>query len=173
MANTYTLIASSTVGAGGAASIDFTSIPSTYTDLCLVVSGRSSGGFNSNTVDSAQITLYNTSTSGTVTERWIYGQGSSAVSDTTASRGIFLTGSANTTSTFGNGQMYLPNYAGSQQKSYSIDGVSENNATLSYVGLGAGLTTLTSAINKITIAPESGANFVQYSTAYLYGIKNS
>ena len=41
MPNTFTLIASSTVGAGGASSIDFTSIPSTYTDLCLKVSARS------------------------------------------------------------------------------------------------------------------------------------
>jgi hypothetical protein len=35
MANTFELIASSTVGSGGAANIDFTSIPATYTDLCL------------------------------------------------------------------------------------------------------------------------------------------
>jgi len=40
MANTFELIASSTVGAGGAANIDFTSIPATFTDLYLVVSGR-------------------------------------------------------------------------------------------------------------------------------------
>ena len=39
--NTFTLIASSTVGAGGASSIDFTSIPSTFTDLCLEASLRS------------------------------------------------------------------------------------------------------------------------------------
>ena len=43
MANTYTLISSVTVGSGGASSIDFTSIPATYTDLCLVWSGRSAG----------------------------------------------------------------------------------------------------------------------------------
>ena len=33
MANTYVAIATVTVGSGGAASIDFTSIPATYTDL--------------------------------------------------------------------------------------------------------------------------------------------
>ena len=38
---TYTLISTVTVGAGGAASIDFNSIPGTYTDLLLVVSVRS------------------------------------------------------------------------------------------------------------------------------------
>jgi hypothetical protein len=39
MANTYTLIASSvTVGSGGAANIEFTSIPATYTDLVSALS---------------------------------------------------------------------------------------------------------------------------------------
>ena len=42
MATTYTLISSVTVGSGGAASIEFTSIPSTYTDLVLKLSARSS-----------------------------------------------------------------------------------------------------------------------------------
>ena len=41
MAGTYKLIGSVTVGAGGAANIDFTSIPSTYTDLAIKVSYRS------------------------------------------------------------------------------------------------------------------------------------
>jgi len=36
-----TLIASATVGSGGAASVDFTGIPATYTDLAILVSGRS------------------------------------------------------------------------------------------------------------------------------------
>jgi hypothetical protein len=33
MATTYEIIASVTVGSGGAANIEFTSIPATYTDL--------------------------------------------------------------------------------------------------------------------------------------------
>jgi len=42
MANTFVKIASVTVGAGGASSIDFTSIPGTYTDLKVVISARGS-----------------------------------------------------------------------------------------------------------------------------------
>ena len=38
MANTFELIASYTVGAGGQASIDFNTSPSTYTDLCIKAS---------------------------------------------------------------------------------------------------------------------------------------
>ena len=44
MANTYTLIASSTAGSGGAAYIEFTSIPNTYTDLLVMLSLRTAGG---------------------------------------------------------------------------------------------------------------------------------
>ena len=40
MANTYVLIASSTIGSGGGSSFDFTSIPSTYTDLLVKYSCR-------------------------------------------------------------------------------------------------------------------------------------
>jgi hypothetical protein len=40
MALTYTAIKTVTVGSGGAANIDFTSIPQTYTDLVLKVSAR-------------------------------------------------------------------------------------------------------------------------------------
>ena len=43
MAVTFTQIASVTVGSGGAASIDFTSIPSTYTDLCIKTSIKEKG----------------------------------------------------------------------------------------------------------------------------------
>ena len=38
--NTYVLLSSVTVGAGGASSINFTSIPATYTDLVLKISAR-------------------------------------------------------------------------------------------------------------------------------------
>jgi hypothetical protein len=43
MANTFELITSSTVGSGGAASITFTAIPQTYTDLKILYSTRNSG----------------------------------------------------------------------------------------------------------------------------------
>ena len=41
---TYKLIASSTVGSGGASSIDFQNIPGTYTDLIFKISERVSTG---------------------------------------------------------------------------------------------------------------------------------
>ena len=77
-----------------------------------------------------------------------------------------------TANTFSNFSTYIPNYAGSNNKSYSVDGVTENNATASYQIMYAGLWSNTAAINQITLVPDT-LNFVQYTTATLYGIKNS
>ena len=159
-----------TVGSGGAASIEFTNIPTTYDDLVIKVSARSTGGFVGNVVDSV-IAYFNTDTSSTTnyTMRTLLGSGASASSDTTK-RGGFVSGSGATTSTFGNTEFYIPNYRSNANKSLSVDGVSENNATTAYAGLQAVLWSNTAAITAITLKMESASNFVQHSTASLYGI---
>lgn len=167
MPNTYTLIASSTVGATSVASIDFSSIPSTYTDLLLKVSARQSTG------DVAYAAFrFNGSTS-SFTYRSIEGNGSSAASynGTTGAYGITNT-SGYTANSFNNIEIYIPNYASSNYKSYSSDSVTESNTGTVYMDLIAGLWSNTAAINQVTLYPNTG-NFVQYSSFYLYGIKNS
>jgi len=171
MANTMTLIASSTVGAGGASSIDFTSIPATYTDLCIKLSGRTDRVL---TVDGIAIRYNNDLTAGNYSGKRIYGAGSGTPgSDSSASAMPFMDASSSTTSVFGNAEIYIPNYAGSNAKSASIDGVGENNATTVYMGLGALLWSGTAAINRVSIYSETSNTFQQYSTAYLYGVKNA
>ena len=167
MANTFELIASSTVGSGGAASIDFTSIPSTYTDLCLKLSLRQ----DSVTLNYASMRFNNATTN--FTYRTIEGSGASAASynGSTGTYG-FPVPSNFTSSTFSNLEVYIPNYAGSTNKSFSVDTVTENNASTAYADLIAGLWSNSAAINQITFYP-AGGNFVQYSTAYLYGVKNA
>jgi hypothetical protein len=165
MANTYQFIASVTVGSGGAANIDLTSIPSTYTDLLLKLSLRNVDGVVDNYF------AFNGSTS-SFTARRIYATGSAVVSDTTARTAGFGNSSGYTASTFSNNDIYIPNYAGSTNKSYSVDSVTENNATQAYSILAAGLWSNTAAINQITITAATG-NLAQHSSAYLYGIKNS
>lgn len=162
---TYTEIASVTVGSGGAASMSFSSIPSTYTDLKIVVSARNSGA------DNTAALSFNGSTSN-FSSKVLYGSGSSAasLSDTTSTVYSMEVSSSYTSSTFSNAEIYIPNYAGSTYKSFSLDSTTENNATVSYAILQAGLWSQTAAITSIGIACNSG-NFVQYSTAYLYGIK--
>jgi hypothetical protein len=167
MANTMTLIASSTVPSGGAASIDFNSIPSTYTDLVLKYSTRCTAGANVGIVLSLNGSTVN------FTDKYLEGSGSAATSGSNARSGSYIAVSGDgATSTPNNGELYIPNYAGSTNKSFSVDAVAENNGTLAYSDLVAGLWSNTAAINQVTIACTSG-NFSQFSTAYLYGIKNS
>jgi hypothetical protein len=158
MASTYRKIASVTVGAGGASSIDFTGIPGTYTDLVIKVSGRDTTdnlpvtvSFNSSAIDSG---------------RTIKGNGSGAFS---GSETIFwITPSSATANTFGNAELYITNYAGSTAKSMSIDAVTENNGSTAYSFLSADLENGTSAITSVTLTATT--LFAQYSTATLYGV---
>lgn len=167
MPNTFTKIASVTVGSGGAANIEFTSIPSTYTDLCLVYSTRTTAV----SVSGNDIISLNGS-SASFTGRRLYGSGASAASDTVTTWAGFNSASTGTASTFSNSLIYFPNYAGSTNKSYSIDSVQEQNGTTAYMGLNAGLWSNTAAITSIRFTPDSG-NYAQYSTATLYGISKT
>jgi hypothetical protein len=174
MANTYVKIASTTVGSGGAASIDFTSIPATYTDLVIKVSARTDGS-TANGWQSGALT-FNGSTTG-YSGILLAGRGDlSAVSITSSSSNIefaFYSSDAGTTaSTFANNDIYISNYAGSNYKSVSSDIAEENNAARALAGIVTGLWSNSAAINRVTLTSNNGS-FVQYSTATLYGIKNS
>jgi hypothetical protein len=166
MPDTFIKIASVTVGAGGAASMDFTSIPSTYTDLQILISSKrtASGGSGSAMMEFNGVTT-------NYSFRRVSGNGSSAGSDSGTSALIGEAGEFSETGWASN-SVYIPNYAGSTNKSYSADGVRENNATGAFDELIAGLWTNTSAITSISIKPVTGT-WIQYTSATLYGIKNS
>jgi hypothetical protein len=172
MANTFIQIGSTvTVGSGGAATIDFTSIPATFTDLIVKTSTRT----NNAGVDMGLIISFNGSTTG-YNDRSVYGNGSAAASvGGSGVAGIYwyyADGDTATANTFANGEFYVPNYTSSNYKSVSMDSVTENNATGALMLLSAGLWSNTAAINRVTITPNSGS-FKQYTTASLYGIKSS
>ncbi len=172
MANTFELISSYTVAAGGVSSITFSSIPSTYTDLCLKLSVRS----NRATVQDTFKLTFNATGSGYSFTR-IYGDGSAVGSDGSTGDSTltvgYSAGNSATSNTFGNCELYIPNYAGSNYKSVSTDGVGENNGTTAYAGLFASLWANTAAITSILIEGGTSATLLQYSTAYLYGVKSS
>jgi hypothetical protein len=174
MPNTMTLIASSIVGTGGIASITFSSIPATYTDLKIVISAR---GTNAVATNDSPALQFNGDTATNYTYYRIYGTGSAVGTDTTNNGYAYTayTGYAiATANTFGNSEIYIPNYSISGiQKSVSSDGVSENNASTAYMALMANIWTGTAAISSINIAPVNGTGWAEHSTFYLYGIKNS
>lgn len=164
-------ISTVTVGSGGAANIVFTSIPQTYTDLKVVLSTRSSRA----TVQDTFNVLFNSNTSG-YSYRRLYGDSSSGPgTDASSGDGSLTTGYTQggngTANTFGNLELYIPNYTSNGVKSVSSDGVSENNATVSYLGLVASLWSGTTPITSITLTPTTGGTLQQYSSATLYGIR--
>lgn len=170
MANTHIPIATTTVGSGGANGIEFTSIPGTYTDLKLVFScrvGSSYGGVFYQT----DVTLNSTSSGGTA-DKLLFGYGST-VGDNSAGATIVygVTNSAATANTFGNGEIYIPNYTSSSKKIVITDSVSESNDAGAIKSFSAGLFNVTSAVTSVKIASYNGQNFDQYSSATLYGIK--
>jgi len=175
MATTYTLISSVTVGSGGAANIEFTSIPATYTDLVLLLSLRSNRSAN----QSAVALQFNNSTT-SYQYRRLYASGTTVGSDTDNTGTSTLLGemnaASNTANTFSNKFVYIPNYAGSNNKSISTDNAIEtNSATTNRVSFTANLWSNSSAITSIKLfdQDDGSALIVQYSTAYLYGISNA
>jgi hypothetical protein len=173
MANTFIKIASVTVGSGGAASMDFTSIPATYTDLMIKISAR---GSRTNSGSLTVSLRFNSDGGANYSYVRLYADGTSAASDSSTGESYGIAGYVSkrfsTASTFGSCEVYVPNYAGSTQKSYSSDGVEETNATLAYSSIVAGLWTGTSAITAISLyASNAIFNWDEYSSATLYGIK--
>jgi len=163
---TFDLIQTVTVGSGGAASIAFTSIPQTYTDLQVLVSGRTDGSGNGINIS------FNGNTSN-YSNRAVQGNGSNVSSYGTYNRNAgMINDSSQTASVFGSTVIYVLNYAGSTFKSYSADSASEHNSSTSYLNLVAGLWSDVAAITSLTISPMFG-NFVYHSSASLYGIKNT
>jgi hypothetical protein len=164
---TYKLLATQTVGSGGAASVTFNNIDQTYTDLVIKLSTRNTTSSNTNT-----LVTFNGSNSG-YSNKVLYGSGAAAAS---ASQSLNEVGwevnSGQTSSTFSNNELYIPNYTSSNYKSSSGDGVQENNGTTAYSSLDANLWSNTAAITSVTLTP-SGGTYAQYSTFSIYGVSNT
>lgn len=169
MAYTYSKISTVTVGSGGLSSINFIAIPQNYTDLKVVISARTdrSGFPNDN------IVIYPNGSSASLSGIYLLGFGSGVVSatDTAGLGAAGAVGASATANTFSNAEVYIPNYTSSNNKTFATDAVSENNATDGRQGITASLWSNSSAITSIEIRPSSGPNFVQHTTATLYGIK--
>lgn len=169
MASIYP-ISTVTVGSGGSATIDFTSIPSTYTDLLLLISARD-GQSGSDFV--SPLIKFNNSTAN-YDFKYL---GFAAGSDVSYNYSVFnaniigyMPGSNTTANYFMNTSIYIPDYAGSTNKSVSIDNVYSLNSTSAsvYWGYSAGTWSQTAAINQLTLTQ---LLYAQHSTATLYGIK--
>jgi hypothetical protein len=167
MPNTLIPIQTVTVGSGGASTITFTNIPQNYTDLCILWSVRTDRP--SSATDAPWIKFNGSATSPTNIR--VFGTGSGTGSSTDA--WMTVNAASSTANTFSNVSIYIPNYSGSTNKSFSIESVLENNATEGYPMLQSGLWSSAAAITSIELnLAITARSFVQNTTATLYGVSN-
>jgi hypothetical protein len=165
---TMTLIETKTL-LSAAASIEFTSIPQDGTDLVVLVSMRANSGGN---VGGNGKLIFNDNTTG-YSSRQLLGTGSGVQSQTSTTAGRiagFENGSSSTANTFTSSTIYIPNYTGSTNKSWSVDNVTENNGTEAYSAIVANLWSNTAAITKVAYSSVEGVNLAIGSTISLYKI---
>ena len=172
--STYVKIASNTLGSN-TASVVFSSIPSTYTDLLLKFSVRTSEtGF---TNDQMRI-RYNGQSTSLYSYTYLRGDGSSVVAygpggTETGMLIALVNSSASTANVYSNGEIYIPNYLSSAQKPSSLFTAMEQNNASALLTATAGLGTATTALSSITFYCTNGSDFLTTSSFYLYGISNA
>ncbi len=170
----YESIATVTVGSGGSSAITFSSIPSTYQHLQVrmlfrdtraVVGDYASLQFNSDTGSNYALHL-------------LSGSGASAAAGGYSSQTSIdisrVAGSSATASVFGAAILDILDYANTNKytTTRSLGGVDNNGS--GEIVLNSGLWMNTAAVSTITIKAQAGsANFSQYSSFALYGIKGA
>jgi len=160
----YELIETIEVGSGGASSIEFTSIPQDGVDLVLKVSGRGS--------NDATFIRFNSDTGSNYPFVFLSGEGGTINTFGTTSSRITAPGfsdTGTTANTFGNMSIYISNYTSTTDKSISIDGVEENNASSAIAAITAASYSTSSSITSIEFTMNDNV-ISQYSTFSLYKI---
>ena len=156
-----------TVGSGGAASITFNNIPQTFTDLSIVISGRSAR--SGQQADNLFVTFNGVTTNYSATGLQANGSSVSTSRYTSRYASLAVNAAGSTANTFSSHNIYIPNYTSSSLKSFLVNSVSENNATNAQSDLFAGLWSNTAAITSISLLPEV-STWVQNTTISIYGI---
>jgi hypothetical protein len=166
MSVTNYLITTVTVATGGSASISFSSIPQTYTDLMILISAKTTDanwsyikiGFNGSTASFADKQLLSDSATS-------YSQSNNRFVS-------FVPGTNQGTSVFGAANLYVPNYTSTTSKTYVAEGASPSNGLTGYPSSEGGIWSVSSAITSIELTMNVG-NYAEFSSASLYGISKS
>jgi hypothetical protein len=157
MAATYTPIASITLGAD-AASVTFSSIPQTYTDLVLIMNGYTASDY-----------VYyqlNGDTAANYSRTHLFGNGSTATSNRLTGQGALFS-AIGVIASPGQGISHIMNYANTTTNKTVLN---RGNYASGYVGMQVGLWRSTAAITSIQIFEGGSGNLVAGTTFDLYGI---
>ena len=156
--STYTPIATTTLGSS-AASYTFSSIPSTYTDLVLVINGTAASGAN-------MLIQFNSDTATNYSATRLIGDGSTAQSDRiTSNANLYVGGMGTDNST---NIVNIQNYANTTTYKTTL---SRASATGIWTAEMVSLWRSTSAINSVKVYLASSVNFNTGTTFTLYGIQ--
>lgn len=164
LATAYDSISTVTVGPGGASSIAFSSIPSTYTHL--QIRGITANSVSGDASSGVLISLNSDTTAGNYKSHALYGDGSS-VTASSSTRTLGLSGS---TTRYNSYVIDILDYKNTNKYKIvrSFSGFDGNG--YGFIWLGSVLWMNTNAVTAITLAPDAN-NFLQYSQIGLYGVK--
>jgi hypothetical protein len=153
---------------GAASEITFNNIPQTYTDLKIVINGRTNAG-NAGTIYmriNGMTTGYNT----------VVAYGEAVAAGAFSSGGFhvgYLTGPNIDAASTGSIETYIPNYQLVSIKNAISTGISEGNATTyqSSIQNQSGISLLNpSTVTSLTILNDAGVSFTANTSFSLYGI---
>jgi len=175
----YDSIATVTVGSGGSSTITFSSIPSTYKHLQIRLIGRTSRS----AANSDQINIRFNSDSGAnySTNHYLEGNGSAAGAGTAGTSGTQMVvyrltadGAPSLANAFGAYIVDILDYSDTNKyKTLRSLGAQDQNTIGGALFYVSALWMSTSAVNSITITPNVGPLFNEYSQFALYGIKGA
>ena len=172
-------IATVTVGSGGASSIEFTSIPGTYQHLQIRMISRSN---RSSILDLSRM-QFNADTATNYAFHDLYGEnvagaGGYAESNVASIAIGGMTASTVNSSMFGAQVIDILDYASTTKNKVTrcLGGFDTNASgaagqTDCQILIRSGLWRSTSAVTSIKLFPNTGPNYVQHTTAALYGVK--
>ena len=167
---TFEIISSQTVSGSSTSEVTFSSIPQTYTDLCLRFNARTIQGVTDDAgyISINQTGYQTTNYTGTVLQHYTttttYAQNSSIY--------FVAPGNNATASTFGASEVYFSQYTTSGRKLAVIDSISDFGQANIYSHYGCFAKVDTNPITSISILV-NGTNYADGSKFFLYGISNA
>lgn len=147
-------------------SITLGTIPTTYNDLYIVASLKTTTG----TSGWYDILWRPNNDSSNYAQRMVYGSGTSYTNLAENSFNTRISSAASSSvSVYGSTTIYIADYTSTNPKSVIFDTISENNGAQAFQGVTAGLYSGGSAITSFTLVALSG-NIERYSSITVYGV---
>jgi hypothetical protein len=171
----YDALSTVTVGAGGASSITFTSIPAGYKHLQLRGMMQLNPGDGSTGFDRMRVTV-NGDTAANYAHHQLYGTGASVAASSATSQNNMLLGSVsysnNGANVFAPSIIDVLDYSSTNKnKTFRVLTGGDRNSTDGLILFQSGLWISTSPITSITLGFDGSRNYNQYSSFALYGVK--